>query len=112
MPRPAERDVGPEPRQEYLDRVARSLADAHAPANLATRRAKHSLSAKSFERQFAGIFDALAGLDPAALDKLPGIEWLLDNDYVVQEAIVLVKEGTPDDGYRRLPVLATAPRRG
>ncbi|MEE9267109.1 MAG: glycosyltransferase family 2 protein, partial [Gammaproteobacteria bacterium] len=66
----------------------------------------------SFEKRFERIFGVLARLDSAELEKLPGIEWLLDNDYVVQEAISAVTEGTPDDGYRRLPMLATAPRRG
>jgi cyclic beta-1,2-glucan synthetase len=110
--KPGESSTQADPRHDYLDRVARSLASAHAPGNLTTRRIGRSIAPTAFDRQFEQIFDALGGLDAATLDKLPGIEWLLDNDYVIQEAIAILDEGYPRDGYRRLPLLATAPRRG
>ena len=111
MRKPVERPES-EPRPDYLARVARNLADAHGVASLTRARTRHPLPTRSFESQFARIFAELSELDSAALDRLPGVEWLLDNDYVVHEAIVVLQDNAPDDGYRRLPALATAPRRG
>ncbi|MEQ8859175.1 MAG: glucoamylase family protein [Pseudomonadales bacterium] len=63
----------------------------------------------TLDADFKAIAAALAELDSVEIDKLAGIEWVLDNDYVIQQAIALVKDNTPDDGYRELPVLASAP---
>lgn len=49
-------------------------------------------------------------MDATELDQLPGTEWLLDNDYVIQRAVTLVAANTPRDGYRRLPVFSSAAR--
>ncbi|MEE4279820.1 MAG: glucoamylase family protein [Halieaceae bacterium] len=60
---------------------------------------------------YRSISASLADLDPIDLDRLAGIEWFLDNDYVIQQAIALVRDNTPDDAYRKLPVLAVTPHR-
>ena len=39
-------------------------------------------------------------------------EWLLDNDYQVQRAVLHIKEGMPEEFYRRLPGVARGRERG
>jgi cyclic beta-1,2-glucan synthetase len=65
----------------------------------------------TLDADYRSISAALAELDRVDLDRLAGIEWFLDNDYVIQQAIALVRDNTPDDGYRKLPVLAITPHR-
>lgn len=111
MPKSAERS-----RDDYLPEVLASvafhLAQAHGPSNLTRRGRRRTVLPTDLTARFDQMFEALADLDQAAVDKASDVELLLENDYVVREALALVRDHTPRDGYRPLPLLATAPQRG
>ncbi|MEJ2088052.1 MAG: hypothetical protein P8Y69_06185, partial [Gammaproteobacteria bacterium] len=110
MPTPAETAAPHEQVPEFIVSVARRLAQTHAAATREPAHPRPPVPTLAFEAEFAAIYGRLSAMDVAELDQLPGTEWLLDNDYVIQRAVALVAANTPRDGYRRLPVFTSAAR--
>jgi cyclic beta-1,2-glucan synthetase len=105
------RNRPPEEQVTALEERARALAETHlpvcggcAPVHLARLDKLHAL----FERAY-GWFSAQA----EQKNELPSAaEWLLDNYYVVQQALAEVRQDLPPSFFGQLPMLAGSPAPG
>jgi cyclic beta-1,2-glucan synthetase len=77
-----------------------------APANIPIRRLD------SIEKQISNAYDYFrkASIDELVLSY--SSEWILDNYYILRQAILQIKENLPGDFYGRLPRLHTPPFSG
>ena len=96
----------------FLFRVAVDLAESHRDTDKPplSRPSSPTFYAE-LTRRVSLIFDALARHRPKDLRKLQGAEWLLDNDYVIQEALEQLRIDIPPSFYRQLPMVED-PERG
>ncbi len=98
--------------ESRLERQARQLAESHAvsrrprrgPPLLDRLREQEALLRDAYQH-FAGASEAQIALSYAG-------EWMLDNFYVVQQALRQIREDMPEGYYRRLPKLDTSPLEG
>jgi cyclic beta-1,2-glucan synthetase len=92
-----------------LRQRARRLAREHrgrlGPGGGSLERRLHRL-ARSFARTYLLLARQPAAGRPAA------VEWLVDNDYLIQDAVAQVRTAMPASFYRQLPRLASGPGRG
>ena len=88
----------------FLFRVAAGLAESHIEESEShlSRPASPSFHA-DLTRRVRLIFDTLAQYRSEDLYKLQGAEWLLDNDYVVRDALKQLRIDLPPSFYRQLP---------
>ena len=91
--------------------AACELACRHRVAGL-TRRPTPLTTWSQLPALRAWLNSARAAAGAAEPQGSSAAEWLLDNDYHVQRAILQIKEDMPPDFYRRLPGLAGEAARG
>jgi cyclic beta-1,2-glucan synthetase len=93
---------------DSLGRAAGELAEQHQLAGTPGRGRAIHRHLERLDREFATVYRRLQS-DPEAVEAQPRIaEWLLDNEYLIREALRLVATGLPPEYYRRLPRLAEA----
>ena len=88
------------------------LARAHLAAPTAGPPAPLGPRLRRLERDFADAFRRLAGRRFAPGELPLAVEWLRDNDHVIQDALVQVRVSLPRGFYRRLPRTAHGPDPG
>ena len=103
----------PQPGGEgRLERLACQLAESHA----ATRRpGRRALLLDRLREQEMLLRDAYHYFREAPGEQFAlshAAEWMLDNFYVIQQALRQIREDLPEGYYRRLPKLATSPLEG
>lgn len=103
-------DQAAEPVQ--LENLARRLAESHVVAGrslhkptLLDRLREQEEALRAVYRHFVGATETQVALSYAA-------EWILDNFYVVEQALRQVRQDMPPGYYRRLPVLVVSPWEG
>jgi cyclic beta-1,2-glucan synthetase len=94
-----------------LEKRAGALARDHR-GRLGTGRASLRPDLDAVERSLAAAYRRLAAGPAAARERPAAEEWLLDNDYVIQEALEQVRIGLPQSYYRELPILRSGPDAG
>ncbi len=93
---------------DSVERVALDLAEHHSISRQPGRGRSIRRSLQRLDHAFASVYRTLQA-DPDAADEHPRIaEWLLDNEYLIREAVRLVATSLPPDYYRRLPRLSVA----
>jgi cyclic beta-1,2-glucan glucanotransferase len=100
------------PAADQLDALARGLAERQPIARQPVRRPAlldRIPEQESLLRAAYRDFGARAG---EQLAQSYAAEWLLDNYYIVQQALRLIREDMPEGYYRQLPKLATSALRG
>jgi len=95
-----------------LEERAGALARDHRGRLGTGRRASLQPELDAVERSLASAYRRLAARPAAGRERPAAVEWLLDNDYVIQEALVQVRIGLPPRYYRELPVLRSGPDAG
>ena len=94
---------------ESVQRVARDLAESHSISRQPGRGRTIRHRLQRLDHSFSSVYRTLQA-DPEAADAQPRIaEWLLDNEYLIREAVRQVASGLPPNYYRRLPRLSVAP---
>ena len=91
----------------------RRLAEAHARAGGGQRESFITQRIRELERGFDTTYRVLAAARWGPGDRPGAVEWLLDNDYVIQENLNQVRGSLPTGYYRRLALAGsgTWPRR-
>jgi cyclic beta-1,2-glucan synthetase len=81
------------------------VALAHRLASAGPRRAVFSIPArlKQFSEFFRACYEYFSGNTDAELSASQTAEWLLDNLYVIEQAIQQIEQDLPADYYARLP---------
>jgi len=95
----------------FLSRVANDLARVHADADAGLKSADIRARISALDQRVRGVFRILSGKRVREIHRLPGTEWLLDNEYVIREALQQVRSDLPRRFYRQLP-LAEHPNQG
>lgn len=93
-----------------LEDEARRAAERHAGRLVASRATLRPRLA-AVEETFAGLFRWLAER-PRPAERTAAEIWLLDNDYVVQEALEQTRRDLPRGFFRQLPALGPGPDAG
>jgi cyclic beta-1,2-glucan synthetase len=100
------------PWQEQLERLARQLAEGRAPF----RRLRRTPSLLDRLREQEALLRAacryLAQASEVQLVVSYAAEWLLDNFYIVEQALRQIREHMPPGYYRQLPKLGDSPLKG
>lgn len=89
----------------FLSQVADELARGHSEISGDLKRPDISTQIAQLEARVRNIYQALSGEHAQAISALPGNEWLLDNEYIIQEALQQLKAGLPPRFYRELPLV-------
>ncbi|MCK4449341.1 MAG: hypothetical protein KAX26_01990, partial [Anaerolineae bacterium] len=97
---------------DQLENLAYQLAENHAIARRPIRRPSLLDRLREQETLWRDAYQRFAESSEVQLALSYTAEWLLDNFYVVQQALRQVREDTPKGYYRRLPKLATSPLEG
>ncbi|MDQ2691606.1 MAG: cellobiose phosphorylase, partial [Chloroflexota bacterium] len=92
----------PDPTEDPVVTLARKLSDAR------TRRTGFPIPAqlKQFMAFFRSCYEFFSGVASLELATSQTAEWLLDNLYVIEQAIRQIEEDMPADYYARLPKTA------
>ena len=106
--------------ERHLENLARQLAESHAvsrhPSASSGRRPRRGplLLDRLREREalLRDAYQHFAGASEAEIALSYAGEWMLDNFYVVQQALRQIREDMPEGYYRRLPRLDTSPLEG
>ena len=97
-----------ESSDDSVARIALDLAEHHSISSRPGHGRTIRRRVERLDGAFAAVYSTLQS-DPNAVDAQPRIaEWLLDNEYLIREALRLVATGLPPEFYRRLPRLAEA----
>ncbi len=90
----------------FLLKVAAELAESHRDRD--KRPLPRSSSASFYtdlSRRIKALFDVLAQRESKDLLMLQGAEWLLDNNYLIQQALAQLRIDIPPSFYRQLPIV-------
>jgi cyclic beta-1,2-glucan synthetase len=101
--------------QEHLERLARQPADDRVPVwRLGGRRRVPSLREhlQDQESLLRAAYQYFVQASDVQLAVSYAAEWLLDNFYVVEQALRQIREHMPASYYRQLPKLAESPLEG
>jgi cyclic beta-1,2-glucan synthetase len=99
-----------QPRSD--DALARQTADAHASTRPARRYPALLDELREQEKLLRAAFQYFARASEVQLAISYAAEWLLDNFYLVEQALRQIREHMPAGYYRQLPKLASTPLEG
>jgi cyclic beta-1,2-glucan synthetase len=88
---------------ESRDRIAQL---AHVPVRVGLTPARLTERLRGPERTLDAVYERLATAPQTWIETARGVEWLLDNHYIVRRAIRLLADEFPVGFERRLPQLA------
>jgi cyclic beta-1,2-glucan synthetase len=91
-------------QREEMGRLARDQGPHLVPGN----RGSLGPRLRDLERSLSATYRRLAAGGPPVEEQGVIVEWLLDNEHVVREALEQVRGSLPKGYYRRLPSLASA----
>ncbi len=95
-----------------LENLARQLAESHAVSCRPRRRLLLLDRLREQEALLRDAYQYFAGASEAQIALSYAGEWMLDNFFVVQQALRQIREDMPEGYYRRLPKLDTSPLEG
>ena len=101
-PRPKPNTPVPDPTEDPVVALARTLSDA------STRRTDFPIPSrlKEFTEFFQSCYEFFNGVASLELATSQTAEWLLDNLYVIEQAVRQIEQDLPADYYARLPKTA------
>ena len=89
-----------------LERMAHQLASQHVIGQQPASRARHLTQLPRLTQQLQDAHQYLVKASAQDLALSNGAEWLLDNYYMVVQALRQIEEDLPEGYYRQLPKLA------
>ena len=91
------------PKRESIEILALNLAQTLKPDTSIEHGNPVQLRLKDLETFIASAYQHFEGTDKTKAPTHQAAEWVLDNFYVIEQAIQQVREGMPAKYYRRLP---------
>ncbi len=101
----------PQPRTELRER-ARDLAAAARTGSGSARNATLLNRLRQSRDRVKPVFIALSEAETLGQRMTPIVEWILDNQYLLESTVLDVQQNLPRHFYRELPVVETEPHRG
>ena len=86
-----------------LSGLAEDLARQHGSVEGTLNQTDISARLGNLRQNIEQIYKSLADMPAEEIRELASIEWLLDNEYVIQEAFQQLKRDLPRRFYRQLP---------
>jgi cyclic beta-1,2-glucan synthetase len=108
--RVAEAEIAPE--TILRNQRARRLAESHSIARQSGRKPIPTTFLNDYEKFIREVVQYFRGVDEPELALSYAAEWILDNYYVVIQALRQINEDLPAKYYRELPVLTSGPLEG